>query len=202
MKTRKASSGEDVGLRPALSPEARENQMISLAVDLVEKRLREGTASSAETTYYLRLSGSKARLEKRSWKKKTNCCGQRPRRCRRQRTLRKCTPKQLKQWESTVVRTKRITAMIGLDKICFWLMAAMPWIMLACLFTDRERPTSKRYWWYLPPSILSLLTAIAVGLPQIIDKWFGGFGCWCTLILHLYALTMTKWKAIRTCIVS
>lgn len=92
--------------------------------------------------------------------------------------------------------------MIGLDKICFWLMAAMPWIMLACLFTDRERPTSKRYWWYLPPSILSLLTAIAVGLPQIIDKWFGGFGCWCTLILHLYALTMTKWKAIRTCIVS
>ena len=64
MKTRKASSGGDVGLRPALSPEARENQMISLAVDLVEKRLREGTASSAETTYYLRLSGSKARLEK------------------------------------------------------------------------------------------------------------------------------------------
>lgn len=64
MKTRKASSSEDVGLRPALSPEARENQMISLAVDLVEKRLREGTASSAETTYYLRLSGSKARLEK------------------------------------------------------------------------------------------------------------------------------------------
>lgn len=64
MKTRKASSGEDVGLRQALSPEARENQMISLAVDLVEKRLREGTASSAETTYYLRLSGSKARLEK------------------------------------------------------------------------------------------------------------------------------------------
>lgn len=72
--------------------------------------------------------------------------------------------------------------MIGLDKICFWLMAAMPWIMLACLFTDRERPTSKRYWWYLPPSILSLLTAIAVGLPQIVDKRIGGFGCWCTLI--------------------
>ena len=64
MKTRKVSSGDDVGMRPALSPEARENQMISLAVDLVEKRLREGTASSAETTYYLRLSGSKARLEK------------------------------------------------------------------------------------------------------------------------------------------
>lgn len=85
--------------------------------------------------------------------------------------------------------------MTAFEEICFWLMAAMPWIMLACLFTDRERLTNKRYWWYLPPSILSLLTAIAVGLPQIIDKWFGGF-------LHLYALTMTKWKAIRTCIVS
>lgn len=72
--------------------------------------------------------------------------------------------------------------MTAFEEICFWLMAAMPWIMLACLFTDRERLTSKRYWWYLPPSILSLLTAIAVGLPQIIDKRIGGFGCWCTLI--------------------
>ena len=33
-------------LRPALTPEARENQLISLATDLVEKRLIEGTASS------------------------------------------------------------------------------------------------------------------------------------------------------------
>lgn len=64
MKTKKVSSDENVGMRPALSPEARENQMIALAVDLVEKRLREGTASSAETTYYLKLSSSKARLEK------------------------------------------------------------------------------------------------------------------------------------------
>ena len=72
--------------------------------------------------------------------------------------------------------------MTAFEEICFWLMAAMPWIMLACLFTDRERQTSKRYWWYLPPRILSLLTAIAVGLPQIVDKWIGGFGCWCTLI--------------------
>ena len=72
--------------------------------------------------------------------------------------------------------------MTAFEEICFWLMAAMPWIMLACLFTDRERPTSKRYWWYLSSSILSLLTAIAVGLPQIVDKRIGGFGCWCTLI--------------------
>ena len=50
-------------MRPALTPEARENQLISLAVDLVEKRLREGTASSQETTHFLKLASSKARLE-------------------------------------------------------------------------------------------------------------------------------------------
>ena len=64
MKTKKVSSGEDVGMRPALSPEARENQMISLAMDLVERRLREGTASSAETTHFLKLATFKSELEK------------------------------------------------------------------------------------------------------------------------------------------
>lgn len=50
--------------RPALSPEARENQMIALAIDLVEQRLLDGTASSQETTHFLKLASSKARLEK------------------------------------------------------------------------------------------------------------------------------------------
>lgn len=49
--------------RPALTPEARENQMISLAYDLVEQRLLDGTASSQETTYFLKLASSKARAE-------------------------------------------------------------------------------------------------------------------------------------------
>lgn len=49
--------------RPALSPEARENQLISLAYDLVEERLLEGTATSQETTYFLKLASSKTRLE-------------------------------------------------------------------------------------------------------------------------------------------
>ena len=49
--------------RPALSPEARENQLISLAVDLVEKRLIEGTASAQETVHFLRLGSMKARTE-------------------------------------------------------------------------------------------------------------------------------------------
>ncbi len=50
--------------RPATTPEARENQMISLAIDLVEKRLIEGTASSQETTHFLKLATTKARLER------------------------------------------------------------------------------------------------------------------------------------------
>jgi outer membrane murein-binding lipoprotein Lpp len=50
-------------LRPALSPEARENQLISLAVDLAEKQLQEGTASSQVITHYLKLGTRKEQLE-------------------------------------------------------------------------------------------------------------------------------------------
>lgn len=51
-------------IRPATTPEARENQLISLAIDLVEQRLIDGTASSQETTHFLKLASSKARIEK------------------------------------------------------------------------------------------------------------------------------------------
>ena len=50
--------------RPALTPEARENQLISLAVDLAEKQLMEGTASSQVITHYLKLGSTKERIEK------------------------------------------------------------------------------------------------------------------------------------------
>lgn len=49
--------------RPALSEEAREKQLIALAVDLVEERLLNGTASSQETTHFLKLGSQKNRLE-------------------------------------------------------------------------------------------------------------------------------------------
>ena len=52
-------------MRPALTPEARENQLVSLAVDLAEKQLREGTASSQVITHYLKLGSTKERIEKR-----------------------------------------------------------------------------------------------------------------------------------------
>lgn len=59
-----SSSGTSPKMRPALTPEARENQMISLAMDLVQQRLIDGTASSQETTHFLKLASSKAILEK------------------------------------------------------------------------------------------------------------------------------------------
>lgn len=51
-------------IRPALSPEARENQMIALAVDLAEKQLLEGTASSQVITHYLKLGTQKEKIER------------------------------------------------------------------------------------------------------------------------------------------
>lgn len=50
--------------RPALTPEARENQLISKAVDLAEKQLDEGTASSQVITHFLKLATTRAELEK------------------------------------------------------------------------------------------------------------------------------------------
>lgn len=46
-------------IRPAISPEARDSQMISLAIDLAEKQLLEGTASSQVITHYLKLAASR-----------------------------------------------------------------------------------------------------------------------------------------------
>ena len=50
--------------RPALDPEARENQMINLAINLAEQQLRDGTASSQVITHFLKLGTTKAELEK------------------------------------------------------------------------------------------------------------------------------------------
>ena len=64
-----SSSGSTKRRRPALNPEARENQLISLAIDLVEQRLLDGTASSQETTHFLKLGSTKAILEKEKLRK-------------------------------------------------------------------------------------------------------------------------------------
>lgn len=52
------------GLRPALTPEARENQLIALAVDRAEQQLLDGTASSQVITHFLKLGSMRERLER------------------------------------------------------------------------------------------------------------------------------------------
>lgn len=49
---------------PATSPEAREDQLISLAYDLAEKQLREGTASSQVISEFIKMGTAKMRMEK------------------------------------------------------------------------------------------------------------------------------------------
>lgn len=63
VKTPSTPNMNNKPMRPAITPEARENQLISLAVDLVEQRLRDGTASAQETTHFLKLASKKAKLE-------------------------------------------------------------------------------------------------------------------------------------------
>ena len=64
-KVRATGSEESVPMqRPALTPEARENQMISLADTLAEKQLRDGTASPSVITHYLKMGSMREKLER------------------------------------------------------------------------------------------------------------------------------------------
>lgn len=63
-KANSAKSDHKLKIRPALSQEARENQMIALAIDLAEKQLIEGTASSQVITHYLKLGTTREKIEK------------------------------------------------------------------------------------------------------------------------------------------
>ena len=64
MSKKTANTEHNSRSRPARTPEARENQMIALAVDLAEQQLRAGTASSQVITHYLKLGSTKERIEK------------------------------------------------------------------------------------------------------------------------------------------
>lgn len=50
--------------KPALTPEERENSLISLTLDRVEERIRNGTATSQELCHFLKLATTTAQLEK------------------------------------------------------------------------------------------------------------------------------------------
>jgi hypothetical protein len=49
--------------RPATTEIGREHQLVTLAIDLAEKQLEEGTASSQVITHYLKLGSTRERLE-------------------------------------------------------------------------------------------------------------------------------------------
>lgn len=63
MPARGGSRKEERPTRPATSLEGRENQLISMAVDLAEQRIRNGTATSQELSHFLKLGSTRERLE-------------------------------------------------------------------------------------------------------------------------------------------
>lgn len=58
------STNKERRIRPGLTPEAREDQLVALATNLAEKQLLDGTASSQVITHYLKIGSTKERIEK------------------------------------------------------------------------------------------------------------------------------------------
>lgn len=50
--------------RPASTPESREQQLVSLAVDLAERQIRDGTASAAVITHFLKIGTARETMER------------------------------------------------------------------------------------------------------------------------------------------
>lgn len=65
-KSRKeASRQSETRPQKALSMDARENQLINLAMNTAEERMRNGTASSQEIVHFLKLGSSLVQLQKK-----------------------------------------------------------------------------------------------------------------------------------------
>ena len=50
---------------PATTLEGREEQLMAAAIDLVERRIHEGTASAQETVHFLKLASTRNQMEQR-----------------------------------------------------------------------------------------------------------------------------------------
>lgn len=61
--TRGSGRAKRKEIRPATTLEGRENQLISLAVDLAERQLANGTASAQVISHYVKLGSTRERLE-------------------------------------------------------------------------------------------------------------------------------------------
>ena len=70
---RKKANSEDISEKPyrtpARDPDEWENRMISLTMEAVEERIRNGTASSAELVHFLKLGSSRERIEQEDKRK-------------------------------------------------------------------------------------------------------------------------------------
>ena len=62
-RKRNPNGSEDIRRRPATTPEGRENELVAAAIDLAEKQIRSGNASSQVITHFLKLGSTRERLE-------------------------------------------------------------------------------------------------------------------------------------------
>ena len=65
---RRSSEPQSRRRRPATTPEGRENEMVSAAIDLAEKQIRNGSASSQVITHFLKLGSTREQLEQQRLK--------------------------------------------------------------------------------------------------------------------------------------
>lgn len=64
MAAKRGSDDDQKLMRPAETPQGRENQLITLATNLVEKRLRAGTATSQEVCHFLKMASPREQMER------------------------------------------------------------------------------------------------------------------------------------------
>lgn len=60
---------QKVRRQPSVTEEGRENQIVSMAIDLAEKQIAAGTASSQVITHFLKLGSTRERLEQERLKR-------------------------------------------------------------------------------------------------------------------------------------
>lgn len=58
------SNRKERRIRPGLTPESREDQLVALAINLAEEQLLAGTASSQVISHFLKIGSTKERIEK------------------------------------------------------------------------------------------------------------------------------------------
>lgn len=68
---KKKSDPENSKGRPATTPKDREDELINLAVNLAEKQLRDGTASTQVIVHYLKLGSTRGMLEQEKLENET-----------------------------------------------------------------------------------------------------------------------------------